>query len=187
MMSLKTRDFQNPDSPTSPNMAVAHVEHHRADSDSTARTDTPYGEHGILIDGIMPTAVKTDSPYAEQGAPINRSQTAERKKKAGSGLMWPRIRAALRDPISEFMGTFILILFGDGVVAQVVLSNGSHGDYQSISWGWGQVFSVFQYTAGHMLMDGRIGVMFGVYTSGISGGHINPAVTFANCVFREFP
>ncbi|KAJ9630700.1 glycerol channel [Taxawa tesnikishii (nom. ined.)] len=168
-------------------MAVAHVEHHRADSDSTARTDTPYGEHGILIDGIMPTAVKTDSPYAEQGAPINRSQTAERKKKAGSGLMWPRIRAALRDPISEFMGTFILILFGDGVVAQVVLSNGSHGDYQSISWGWGQVFSVFQYTAGHMLMDGRIGVMFGVYTSGISGGHINPAVTFANCVFREFP
>ena len=29
--------------------------------------------------------------------------------------------------------------------------------------------------------------MLGVYTSGMSGGHINPAVTFACCVFRKFP
>ncbi|KAK3722137.1 glycerol channel [Vermiconidia calcicola] len=60
-------------------------------------------------------------------------------------------------------------MFGDGVVAQVILSNGDGGDYQSISWGWG------------------LGVMLGVYASGISGAHINPAVTFANCVFRKFP
>ena len=47
-------------------------------------------------------------------------------------------------------------MFGDGVVAQVVLSGGEKGDYQSISWGWG------------------LGVMLGVYTSGISGAHLNP-------------
>ena len=77
-----------------------------------------------------------ESPYAEHGAPINRSNTADQKKPANAGLAWPRIRRAFREPLSEFMGTFILIMFGDGVVAQVVLSNGTHGDYQSISWGW---------------------------------------------------
>lgn len=83
--------------------------------------------------------------------------------------MWPRVRRAFREPLAEFMGVFILIMFGDGVVAQVVLSGDKSGDYQSISWGWG------------------LGVMLGVYTSGISGAHLNPAVTFANCVFRKFP
>ena len=50
---------------------------------------------------------------------------------------WPRVRSVWQDAFSEFFGTMILILFGDGVVAQVVLSNGEKGNYQSISWGWG--------------------------------------------------
>ncbi|KAJ5539385.1 hypothetical protein N7513_007717 [Penicillium frequentans] len=84
-------------------------------------------------------------------------------------LLWYKIRAYGRDAFSEFFGTMILILFGDGVVAQVLLSHDEKGSYQSISWGWG------------------LGVMLGVYVSGSSGSHINPAVTFANCVFRGFP
>ncbi|KAF5127464.1 Aquaporin-3 [Metarhizium anisopliae] len=82
---------------------------------------------------------------------------------------WPKIRSIWQDAFSEFFGTMILLLFGDGVVAQVVLSNGTKGNYQSISWGWG------------------IGVMLGVYVGGKSGGHINPAVTLANCVYRGHP
>jgi glycerol uptake facilitator protein len=72
---------------------------------------------------------------------------------------------------AEFAGTMILILFGCGVVAQVVTSpDGSLGDHDSIAWGWG------------------IGVILGVYTAARgSGGHLNPAVTIALATFRGFP
>lgn len=50
---------------------------------------------------------------------------------------WVGIRELMRDAFSEFLGTMVLILFGDGVVAQVTLSENTKGDYQSISWGWG--------------------------------------------------
>ena len=74
--------------------------------------------------------------------------------------------------LAEFFGTMILILFGVGVVAQVVTSvpAGNVGDHDSIAWAWG------------------IGVILGVYVSGrISGGHINPAVTIALAAFQGFP
>jgi len=32
-----------------------------------------------------------------------------------------------------------------------------------------------------------IGVMLGVYVAGCAGGHLNPAITFVNCLFRKFP
>lgn len=61
-------------------------------------------------------------------------------------LLWSRIRLALREPFAEFFGTFIMVLFGDGSVAQVLLSASNttqtiapgmdgYGSYQSISWG----------------------------------------------------
>jgi aquaglyceroporin related protein len=52
-------------------------------------------------------------------------------------LLWSRIRRFLREPLAEFFGVMVMLMFGDGSVAQVVLSNGVKGQYQSISWGWG--------------------------------------------------
>ena len=68
---------------------------------------------------------------------------------------------------AEFAGTMILILFGVGVVAQVVA--GEIGDHDSIAWAWG------------------LGVTLGIYTAGrMTGAHLNPAVTIAMAVFRGF-
>jgi glycerol uptake facilitator protein len=68
---------------------------------------------------------------------------------------------------AEFAGTMILILFGVGVVAQVV--GGGIGDHDSIAWGWG------------------LGVMLGIYVAArISGAHLNPAVTVALAIFKGF-
>jgi aquaglyceroporin related protein, other eukaryote len=60
-----------------------------------------------------------------------------------SDLLWSKIRLVLREPFAEFWGVFIMMLFGDGSVAQVMLSTGEtsapggngFGAYQSISWG----------------------------------------------------
>src|ERR1700726_2063869 len=78
--------------------------------------------------------------------------------------------------IAEFLGTFVLILFGTGVVAMVVLFPASqpaatvHGGYTNITLGWG------------------LAVTMGIYLAGkVSGGHLNPAVTLALAVFRGFP
>lgn len=58
-------------------------------------------------------------------------------------LTWSSVRVIFREPFAEFFGVFIMILFGDGSVAQVLLSAGQKsapgmdgfGPYQSVSWG----------------------------------------------------
>lgn len=75
-----------------------------------------------------------------------------------------------REAAAEFFGTFILIAFGLGVVAQTVLSANANGSVLSINIGWG------------------IAVMLGIYVAGgVSGAHLNPAVTIALAVHRAFP
>jgi glycerol uptake facilitator protein len=64
--------------------------------------------------------------------------------------------------LAEFLGTFLLVLIGDGTCANVLLKDtkGEKSGWIVISSGWG------------------LAVAIGVYISGwISGGHINPAVT----------
>ena len=80
--------------------------------------------------------------------------------------MKPTLRAAM---IGEFLGTTLLVLLIDGVVASVVLLN-KEADWIVI-------------TAGCALA-----VTLSVYVSGrLSGGHLNPAVTLALAVRGDFP
>ena len=82
---------------------------------------------------------------------------------------------------AEFFGTFILICLGDGVVAMLWALPGSgrgtygnilnsSGDWLLVTWGWG------------------LAVAFAVYVSGgITGAHINPAVTLMAAIRRQLP
>lgn len=78
-------------------------------------------------------------------------------------------RDTWREAAAEFLGTFTLIVFGVGVVAQVVLGKNMQGDYFSINVGWGLAVTMGCYVAG-----------------GVSGAHLNPAVTLALAVCRGF-
>ncbi len=78
--------------------------------------------------------------------------------------------------IAEFLGTMLILVFGNGVVAMVVLFGNKipgevvNGGYTNITICWG------------------IAVMLGVYlTAKTSGAHLNPAVTIAMAAFRKFP
>lgn len=108
------------------------------------RSRTSHREHERNTSGHSNDQPSGRPVLQEHGPLIDRSPTAEliSRGAVNTGLLWPRIRHHLREPFSEFMGTFILIMFGDGVVAQVVLSKDKAGDYQSISWGWVSCLSI---------------------------------------------
>src|SRR3984893_17657116 len=74
--------------------------------------------------------------------------------------------------LGEFTGTAILIILGDGVVANVVLNKtkGNNSGWIVITFGW------------------AMAVFVGVYASTHLGGsgHLNPAVTLALASFSDF-
>jgi len=74
--------------------------------------------------------------------------------------------------LAEFVGTALLVVFGDGVVAGVVLkrSKAENAGWLAITTGW------------------ALGVLLALYCIGrISGGHINPAFTIAAASVGAFP
>ena len=77
----------------------------------------------------------------------------------------------MNEYIAEFIGTFLLILLGNGVVANVSLKDtfGHNGGWIVVALGWG------------------LGVFVGVSVAGpVSGAHINPAVTIGLATAGQF-
>lgn len=77
----------------------------------------------------------------------------------------------MNEYIAEFIGTFLLILLGNGVVANVNLKDtyGHKGGWIVIALGWG------------------LAVFVGVSVAGpVSGAHINPAVTLGLATAGQF-
>ncbi|XP_063331985.1 aquaporin-9b [Pelmatolapia mariae] len=89
-----------------------------------------------------------------------------RKMKEKLGLR----RDIFKEFLAEFLGIFFLILFGCGSVAQMVLSRAGLGDILSVHIGF------------------TLGVMMAVYIAGgVSGAHVNPAVSLAMLILGKLP
>jgi glycerol uptake facilitator protein len=97
-----------------------------------------------------------------------------------SARRWRWQQSTVGELGAEFLGTFIILAFGIGVVAMVVAALNQSGrgpapfvtqaDWLMIVFGWG------------------FAVTFGVYVAGgVSGAHLNPAVTLAQALYRGFP
>lgn len=73
--------------------------------------------------------------------------------------------------LAEFIGTALLIVLGDGVVANVVLNQtkGQNSGWIVITMGWALAVTLAVYCVGS-----------------VSGGHLNPAVTIAMATIGKF-
>ncbi len=79
-----------------------------------------------------------------------------------------RPNTLLGECLAEFIGTGLLIFFGVGCVAALVLAGANFGQWEiSITWGLGVAIAIY-------------------VTGGISGAHLNPAVTLALMTFCGF-
>ena len=77
-------------------------------------------------------------------------------------------RTLMGECLAEFIGTGLLIFFGVGCVAALVLTGASFGQWEiSIIWGMGVAIAIY-------------------CTAGVYGAHINPAVTIALAAFHGF-
>jgi glycerol uptake facilitator protein len=96
-----------------------------------------------------------------------RNDASRQRRREANRTELLKRKTLTAEMLAEFAGTLILILFGFGVVAQVVA--GGIGNHDSIAWGWG------------------LGVTLGIYVAGrMIGAHLNPAVTIALDAFRGF-
>ncbi|CAK7294213.1 AQP7 [Vulpes lagopus] len=109
----------------------------------------------------------------------DRKRRSTRGSKMVSSPITTRMRAILqkdmvREFLAEFMSTYVMMVFGLGSVAHMVLGN-KFGSYLGVNLGFG------------------FGVTMGVHVAGnISGAHMNAAVTFTNCAlgrmsWKKFP
>lgn len=85
----------------------------------------------------MPQSIassQTDLTLKER-VTIEELSLLENDQEYGRDLAWSQIRRSVQMGFSEFLGTFILILFGLGSIAQVVLSSDQKGTFISTNWG----------------------------------------------------
>ncbi|ROW08325.1 hypothetical protein VMCG_03010 [Cytospora schulzeri] len=86
---------------------------------------------------------------------------------------WARFRAKYPEPLAEFLCTTMSVFLGLCGTLSVNLSQNQstqYGTFETLCWAWGLAF------------------MFGIYLGGgVSGAHMNPAISISLSIYRGFP
>lgn len=86
---------------------------------------------------------------------------------------WARLRAKYPEPLAEFFCTGMSVFLGLAGTLSVNLSQDQsqqYGTWETLCWAWGFAF------------------MFGIYLGGgVSGAHMNPAISVSLAIYRGFP
>ncbi|KAJ1981758.1 glycerol channel [Dimargaris xerosporica] len=132
--------------------------------------------------GLPPPAHSYTSSATSNGLRqrrLNHEKPLRRRDRFGpyrmaSGVVerFHTLRVRYRDYLAEFFGTLVLIFFGNGVGATVTLFPlaSETAAWVLVSFGWGFALTMGIFVAG-----------------GVSGGHLNPAITTTAFLLRGFP
>lgn len=86
---------------------------------------------------------------------------------------WARFRSKYPEMMAEFLCTAMSVFLGVAGTLSVNLSRNQesqYGTYETLCWAWGLAF------------------MFGIYMGGgVSGAHMNPAISISLAMYRGFP
>ncbi|KAF9924329.1 hypothetical protein FBU30_005667 [Linnemannia zychae] len=113
------------------------------------------------------THTKFDESLMEAGQLRTVDSQEGPSPSSSSDSKWSTVRQKLRRATAEFVGTAILTTFGCGAIAHLALTPNSSWGAMSASWGLALTLAIYA-------------------SGGISGAALNPAVTLAMAIFRDF-
>ncbi|KAI9164053.1 Aquaglycerol porin AQY3 [Paramyrothecium foliicola] len=146
---------------TDPKQDDATIDGHNVDRSRTTATHQTRNQPEVKID---------DEPLGHQECPDVEDGEANPDEFRN---WWARLRAKYPEPLAELLATCVAVFLGLAATLSVNLSSNQptkYGDYETSCWAWGFAW------------------MFGIYLGGgVSGAHMNPAISISLSVFRGFP
>ncbi|CCC69579.1 hypothetical protein NCAS_0C05890 [Naumovozyma castellii] len=172
---------------------------------SNCQTTSMFSDEYLISSDPNTLSIQNTHPIKEE------DQDAAVLNLANQGNFWCRFRNLyLKEILAEFLGTMVMIMFGSGVVCQVLASskieeqlfkkainpasNKTGEDYMALPSMIETLGSVNLRTPNGTYVNIALGwasaVVLGYFAAGgasISGAHMNPSITICSTIFRKFP